>query len=602
MNGINVKALKLNLSFNRKWFPVVILSSFFSSFLPYFGVILSSLILDEIYYGVPNVKYFVVLVSTLLCGNFIIAILSQLLRNAYARESQIQGKNHDRYVSDMYMRCAYSTLESEKFTRLRRTIEENERLNGGGRSLLIRIFQSIISDVISLCIAVYFIVELVVKLVVNNFNVFTLIFIVLIVVLAMVNVKLAKSAQRKETEMSQKIGDIMNDESRYDGAVDSYQMGKDVRLYGLDRMILNFKKAYLMDDHIKFFTWFMDNSFKNNIPVEISATLLKFSIYAFIFINIASEALPVGSIIKYVGLVETVVFSIRNLIIDVSAIKDNTPCVEAYMKQFIYAQTGADSGTAISLPSGNRYVIEFENVYFKYDGSDTWALRDVSLKFENKQCYALVGENGSGKTTLIKLLCRLYKPTEGRILINGIDIWDYLPNDYIKLLSTVFQDFKLFAFTLGENIALSEKYDSEKVSECIRNVNFEGRYLNMKNGLQTNLYKNFDDEGVEISGGEEQKIALARALYNDTEFMIFDEPTASLDPRSESEIYNMMRKMLYNHTTVFVSHRLSSCRFSNTIYVLHHGELVQSGNHETLLSIPNGKYSELWNAQAKMYV
>lgn len=602
MTNANIRALKLNLSLNRKWLPAVILSNFFGAFQPYFGIILSSLILDEIYFGVPDVKYFVILLSVLLCGSFIIAMLSQLLSNAYGRESQIQGKNHDRYVGDMYMRCAYSTLESEEFTRLRRTIDENERLNGGGRNLLIRVFQSIISDIISLCIAVYFIVELVVKLVMNHFNALTLIFVVLMAALAVVNVNLAKSAQRKEMEMSQKIGDVMNDESRYDRAVDSYQMGKDVRLYGLDRMILNFKKVYLMDDHVKFFKWFMDNNFKNSISVEISATLLKLSIYAFIFINIASGALPVGSIIKYVGLVEMVVFSIRNLIMDVSAIKDNTPCVEAYMKQFDYAEAGADTGSEINFPAESGYVIEFENVSFKYDGSDAWALRNVSLKLEDKQCYALVGENGSGKTTLIKLLCRLYKPTEGRILINGTDIWEYYMNDYIKLLSTVFQDFKLFAFTLGENIALSSEYDSEKVSECIQSVNLEGRYVNMKNGLQTSLYKDFDDEGVEISGGEGQKIALARALYKNSEFMIFDEPTAALDPRSESEIYSMMRRALDKHTTVFVSHRLSSCRFSDTIYVLHQGELVESGNHEALLAIPNGKYSELWNAQAKMYV
>ena len=599
MKNANSRALALNFSFNKKWLPIVILFNFCDIFLPYFEIILSSLILDEVYNGVKSVNYFVFLIITLLAGNYIIAIFSHLLRKAYYKNCDILENNQSAYIMNASMNYDYEVLESEDYKKLKRSIEENERY-GDGRNLLMRSLQGIIYDCMTLLIALYFIIELVYKLATHDFSIMSVIFIVLILALAIANVKLAKSSQAKELEMSQKIGDTMNDESRFDDAIDSYQIGKDVRLYNLDNLILNFKKRYLLDNHLKCFKWFMDNYYKNNIPVDLTSFVMKLAIYLFIFINISNGVLPVGSIIKYVGLVEMVVSAVRSLVMDSSAIKDNTPCVENYLKQFEYSSKSNEK-VANGAVIPKEAEIEFKDVSFKYEGSDYMALNHINLKIDSKNCYALVGENGSGKTTLVKLLCRLYRPTEGEILLNGTDIWSYDYDEYIKLISPVFQDFKLFSMTLGENIALCEKYDASKVNDCIDRVNLKERYSEMKNGLDTNLYKDFDEEGVEISGGEGQKIALARALYKDSDLMIFDEPTAALDPRAESEIYNMMKNTLENHTVIFVSHRLSSCIFSDKIFVLHQGCLVEEGTHEKLLTNKNGKYSELWNTQAQMY-
>ena len=212
-----------------------------------------------------------------------------------------------------------------------------------------------------------------------------------------------------------------------------------------------------------------------------------------------------------------------------------------------------------------------------------------------------MGENGAGKTTFVKLLCRLYDPTEGEILLNGINIKKYDYEEYMQLFSFVFQDFKLFAFNLGQNIATDVTYDTEKAIECMKKVSLYDRFLSMPEGLETYLYKELSQNGVEISGGEAQKIALARALYKGTPIIVLDEPTAALDPIAEAQVYSDFSNMVDNKTAIYISHRLSSCQFCDEITVFENGRIVQKGPHAKLVSETEGKYYELWSAQAKYY-
>ena len=246
--------------------------------------------------------------------------------------------------------------------------------------------------------------------------------------------------------------------------------------------------------------------------------------------------------------------------------------------------------------------IEFCKVSFKYPNVDTYVLKNVSLKFTMGERLAIVGENGSGKTTFIKLLCRLYDPTEGAILLNGIDIRKYDYREYMDIFSVVFQDFRLLSLKLGENVATSADYDEVRVHGCLEGAGFGKRLATLDAGLDTMLYKDFDDSGIDVSGGEEQKIALARALHKDATFIILDEPTAALDPIAEYEVYNRMNEITEGKTAIFISHRLSSCRFCQDIVVFHEGKLIQQGSHDTLVEDVHGKYHELWHAQAQYYV
>ena len=214
---------------------------------------------------------------------------------------------------------------------------------------------------------------------------------------------------------------------------------------------------------------------------------------------------------------------------------------------------------------------------------------------------AVVGMNGSGKTTFIKLLCRLYDPTEGEIYMNDFNIRKYDYRQYLDIFSVVFQDYNLLAVPLGNNVASAAAWDSVKTERLLYEVGFGERYEELPQKLETPLYKNFDEDGVNISGGEAQKIALARALYKDAPFIILDEPTAALDPVAEAEIYSKFNEIVGDKTAIYISHRLSSCRFCDKIAVFDKGEIVQVGTHEELLADETGKYFELWNAQAQYY-
>ena len=246
-------------------------------------------------------------------------------------------------------------------------------------------------------------------------------------------------------------------------------------------------------------------------------------------------------------------------------------------------------------------TVEFRDVSFRYPNTETYALRHVSLRFRIGERLAVVGMNGSGKTTFIKLLCRLYDPTEGVILLNGVDIRKYNYDEYLSIFSVVFQDFRLFSFSLGQNVAAGAEYDRERAVSCLREAGFGERLDRMPEGLETSLYQDFDKAGMEISGGEAQKIALARALYKNAPFIVLDEPTAALDPVSEYEVYRKFNEISGGRTAVYISHRLASCRFCDEILVFHEGQIVQHGAHEALLAESGGKYAELWNAQAQYY-
>ena len=218
----------------------------------------------------------------------------------------------------------------------------------------------------------------------------------------------------------------------------------------------------------------------------------------------------------------------------------------------------------------------------RYPNQAQWSLRHVSCVLPKGGKLAIVGPNGAGKTTFIKLLCRLYDPTEGDILLNGIDIRKYDYGEYLSLLSVVFQDFKLFSMKLGENVAAGVDYDPKRVWDCLEKAGMRERVEQMPDKLDTGLYQQKED-GVELSGGEGQKLALARALYKDAPVVILDEPTAALDPLSEYEIYSRFGGLVEGKTSVYISHRMSSCRFCDEIMVFDKGEIVQRGTHGALL-------------------
>ncbi|MBS6195783.1 MAG: ABC transporter ATP-binding protein [Clostridiales bacterium] len=323
--------------------------------------------------------------------------------------------------------------------------------------------------------------------------------------------------------------------------------------------------------------------------------------YVFVCLKALGGAFGVGSIVQYVSAITALSGGLSKLIETMGDLRNNTSFLRTVFELLDVPNKMNIGDMSVDLKSSEKYEIEFRNVSFRYPGQDKYALRNVSMTFQAGQRLAVVGMNGSGKTTFIKLLCRLYDPTEGAILLNGIDIRRYDYAQYMGLFSVVFQDFKLLSFELGQNIAGSMEYDAQKAASCLHDSGFGIRLKKLPHGLSTALYKDFEEQGVDISGGEAQKIALARALYKDAPFIILDEPTAALDPIAEFEVYRKMNEITGNKSTVFISHRLSSCRFCHDIAVFHEGKMVQRGSHEVLVHEKSGMYYKLWNAQAQYY-
>ncbi len=337
-----------------------------------------------------------------------------------------------------------------------------------------------------------------------------------------------------------------------------------------------------------------------------SGFIMNLVLYIFIGAKAYMGAFGIGNFVLYTGTVAKFVSAVTSLFDTFARLKNNNIYLREIfeyidMPNTMYQGTLPVEKRAFCEGGDNDYEIEFRDVSFKYPASEEYALRHVSVKFHVGERLAVVGMNGSGKTTFIKLLCRLYDPTEGEILLNGIDIKKYDYDEYMSIFSVVFQDFKLFSFSLGQNVAASVKYDRERVKACLEKAGFGARLQEMPEGLDTCLYKDFEERGVEISGGEAQKIALARALYKDAPFIVLDEPTAALDPVAEYEVYFKFNEIVGNKTAIYISHRLSSCRFCDEIAVFDNGKIVQQGNHEELIADENGKYHELWYAQAQYY-
>lgn len=373
----------------------------------------------------------------------------------------------------------------------------------------------------------------------------------------------------------------------------------DMNIYGLSKVVHK--------EHISFSDKSLSLYKKTNQKqllldlVDIFATFLfRVFVYGFVIVKAFSGAFGIGLFVLYTTTMMRIGGAFRDFAYSIGKIRGSR---KVYEDEFDYIDRKRKSESGTESPDFIRkeHVVEFRNVSFKYPGSEDYQLKNVSIKFGFNERLAIVGMNGSGKTTFIKLLCRLYDPEEGEIFLDGKNIKEYDAKEYRKMFSVVFQDFKLFSFPVAENIAASKKYDAERVKRCLEEAGIAERVSSMPNGIETCIYRGFDANGIEISGGEAQKLAIARALYKDSPIMILDEPTAALDPIAESEVYSHFNEMVEGKTAVYISHRLSSCKFCDRIAVFDKGELIQLGTHKDLVNDEKGKYYELWNAQAQYY-
>lgn len=386
--------------------------------------------------------------------------------------------------------------------------------------------------------------------------------------------------------------------SYFGSYIGNYKTGKSVRIFNMLPLILSLWENMADDNKKIWHKSTKDFIHTGNIQQCLTVFISVLS-YIYIGIKAISGMITIGELTLYVGAVMQLYTAMIEVMDIITFVNVTSGYLINYVDYLELSNEKYDGTIPVEKRLDNEYELEFCNVSFHYPNSDELVLDNVNVKIHVGRKMAIVGRNGSGKSTFIKLLCRLYDPTEGEIRLNGIDIRKYNYDEYRDLFSVVFQDFELFSFPVAWNVASDTVYEEERVWEALSQAGLKERVKEMEKGLETVIYKQ-EDEGVEISGGEEQKLAIARALYKDAPVVILDEPTAALDPVSELEIYEHFDDMVDEKTAIYISHRMSSCRFCENILVFDKGNIVEMGSHEQLIR-NSGLYAKLWTAQAQYY-
>ena len=379
---------------------------------------------------------------------------------------------------------------------------------------------------------------------------------------------------------------------------------KEIRMYDLSDTFIDRYKEVFNVYYRGLRRLILQESFWHIVIIIISA-LTNMAFYLLIAMKVFYGEIMIGDYSLYTGAVVSIATCVTSLISTSATVYEGTLFIDNLIsftreKQTVVPIKEKPEHVAKNSP----HTLVFEHVYFKYPGSDRYVLEDINLTFRPGETVVLVGLNGAGKTTLIKLLTRLYDPTEGRILLDGRDLREYDVSELYSIFGIIFQDFGKYAFTVGENIAFGDihkPYDEQEIKNAAVQSNVDGYVSTLPDGYDTPLMRIFEQNGTELSGGQWQKIAVARAFYADSDILILDEPTAALDAIAEQEIFNQFDRLRADKTTIFVSHRLASATGASLIVVLEYGKVIEPGTHRELME-QKGRYFELFSTQAKRYI
>lgn len=408
----------------------------------------------------------------------------------------------------------------------------------------------------------------------------------------------------KRNKIEQKFYAELSKENRIIGYMGwhltNFRYGKDIRLYAAKEMMVEKWKYHQNKTNEQ---W--NGMGSKQLPLELlmafSDIVRDFGTYLYVGVLAIIGKISIATTTQLFTASGTFYSSMRSLVVGYQELCKRANYAYEYVKFMDYPAV---------MPKGNKHIkketehcFELRDVHFSYPGSDVAVLKGVNLILHPGEHLAVVGLNGAGKTTLVKLLCRLYEPTGGEILLDGINIAEYDYEEYMGMFAPVFQDFQLFAFSMKDNLVMGRKDAEEetKVSQVLSKAGLSDKIATLPNGIDTIVYKQFEKEGIEPSGGEQQKLAIARALYKDAPVVILDEPTAALDPMAEYEIYRQFEDLVKGKIAIYISHRLSSCQFCDKIAVFSDGVVKEYGTHDELVGKEDGLYAEMFGAQAQYY-
>lgn len=390
----------------------------------------------------------------------------------------------------------------------------------------------------------------------------------------------------------------------YSELLTNKDMAKEIRMFNLSDLFIDRYKKTFKEYFSGLRRLFLNEGYWNGGLSVVNAGV-NCALFLYIASKVCAGQMEIGSYSLYTGALNSISGGVSYIISTVATIYEGTLFINNLIDFMAEKKTIVPSSlTPASVRHHVGHTIEFVGVSFRYPGTSRDVIKNFNLKIEPGETLVLVGLNGAGKTTLLKLLTRLYDPSEGKILFDGRDIREYSPSDLYSIFGIIFQDFGRYAVSAEDNIVfgdIEKKYDEDEVVSAAKQSNADEFISHLPDKYKTPLMRIFEDTGIELSGGQWQKLAVARAFYSDSDILILDEPTASLDPLAEQEIYSQFDKLRKEKTTIFVSHRLSNAATADKIAVIEGGELIELGSHSELMEL-GGKYCHLFSTQAKRYI
>lgn len=580
--------LKLYYKYSKISIFYLISYTLLGGLLPLASVVFPGLIVNELL-GSQRIEQILFLVCLylliLLFGN----TLNNFLNTQFFLQGFIVSDNFNKDLSIKMYETDLQNIESPEYLDLKNKAERFLHADGYGFGGVLRKASTMFSGLITLLGLVSIISYLSVWIL--------LLFVFLVLLTTWVNSKVKKANIALDLERPEQERKLMYDSELF---LD-YRYAKEIRVNTMGDWLVE-----RLINREKILRNFYQKMNYNTLKLQVLTNGVSFiqqgAAYGYLIYKVLFQSLSIGDFTVYLNAANSfsnTMLTLMDNIVDVRRFSDYFPAVHDYLNM---PRDIRDKSKNVPVKTDVPPEIVFHNVSFQYPGQDFYALKDVNITIRPGEKLSVVGENGAGKTTFVKLLMRLYEPTDGYITVNGINIADYDYDQYMKLFSTVFQDFVLFSMSLKENITLNgdNQIENEGIESVLKSCGYD-KFEKLPKGVETQVHKNFDKEGIEPSGGEAQKIAIARAKYKNGEVVILDEPTSALDPRAEYEIYQKFHDITMDKTSIFISHRLSSARFCDRIAVFSKGEIVEYGTHEELIHA-NGMYAELFSMQSQFYV
>jgi ABC-type multidrug transport system fused ATPase/permease subunit len=589
----NIKKLKMFFSLAWSISPMYILLLIFSTLVNsgqiLVNVILPKFLIDELI-GNQDVYSLILFGSAIVLSNLLFAFLSNTIKRVMEIKNMDIRLKMSQTMANKIMNVEYSYLENPYYLDLK----ERAVFAINNQSALENLINNIATS-LKTFITIAGLVAIM----------FTLswVLVLLLAISVLISLLIYRFFMKYQMNFFQEIIPINRKYGYYVGLCFNDKIQKDIRLYGMSKMLTDRVTHYNAEIN----SWFSAYYKKQGIYMglygvinDLQAALAYGYVALRVMTNLLGNKISLGSFTMYVTAAINFSTSTAEFGRSIITIMQMLGYLDPFMEFMSLPNESKQDGTTPF--TGEIKTIEFKNVSFKYPGSEKYVLHNISFDINKGEKISIVGLNGAGKTTLIKLICRLYHPTSGEILINGYNIFNYEHESYMRKIAAVFQDYKLFAFSIDENITCKEKdIDVDRTMEIIEDVGLKNKVNSLPNGISSLFGKVYDESGIEMSGGESQKIAIARALYKDASLIILDEPTSALDPLAEADIYENFNRMVGGKTAIYISHRMSSSVFCDKILIIDDGRVADYDSHTNLLEKKESLYYKLFNSQAVNY-